>query len=305
MIALARRWGARSNEALGSDNLMYVLTMAGRFDEAYRIGIDVLQSSSEDTMEAPWLHLRLAHVDALRGQPEAARRRLMRCQALSSSDEVQSRAAYAACESAVALAEGQAGVALEAAFAPSAKRVAGDCRRRTSPFALLSRAPLTPYWPSLISRKAIACSVNSPAGRLAAVRRSSGHRSAVPRLAPRRTRHGGGRRAGLHGSRDRSLSDLGYPSGVPECSSTSPSGWSPRAASTRRRIRPRSRGHLRSARRRSPDDPCQGADPAGSTGGRRAERGSHLIAQSPSSRRRRITYSSSSRRMASSIGGCS
>ena len=37
-LALARRWGQRGSEAFAASNLMYILTMAGRLEEARRSG---------------------------------------------------------------------------------------------------------------------------------------------------------------------------------------------------------------------------------------------------------------------------
>jgi len=52
MLALARRGGARDNEAFAAQNLMYVLMMAGRLDEAYRLGTTVLQSGADESCPA-------------------------------------------------------------------------------------------------------------------------------------------------------------------------------------------------------------------------------------------------------------
>jgi len=115
-LALARRWGARQGEAFAASNLMYVLTMTGRLDEAYQLATEVLQSGSEEISEGSLLHFRLALLDALRGQAESARQHLARCAARATSDNVQDRAMYATGESAVALAEGNFRLALEAAL---------------------------------------------------------------------------------------------------------------------------------------------------------------------------------------------
>jgi len=115
MLTLARRWGARRMESLAADNLIYVLTMAGRLAEADRLGIDVLESGAGSTSEGRWLHLRLAVLHALRGQTESARHHLAGAAALAASDSVQDRAAYAAGESGVAQGEGNFRLALEAA----------------------------------------------------------------------------------------------------------------------------------------------------------------------------------------------
>jgi class 3 adenylate cyclase/tetratricopeptide (TPR) repeat protein len=115
-LALARRWGARDMEVFAAGNLMYVLTMAGRFEEAYKLGTDLLQSGVEESLLFGVPYQRLALLDALRGNTESARRHFSRCEAWAESDNVQDRAMYAAGESGVALAEGNFRVALEAAL---------------------------------------------------------------------------------------------------------------------------------------------------------------------------------------------
>jgi len=114
-LALARRWGSRAQEANTAVNLMYVLTMGGRLEEAYRLGTDVLQSASDENSSFNNIHLRLATLDALRGETESARQHLARSGAAVESDDVQDRAGYASTESGIALAEGDFPLALEAA----------------------------------------------------------------------------------------------------------------------------------------------------------------------------------------------
>ena len=77
-LALARRSGAREMEAFVACNLLYVLTMAGRFDEAYRIGTDLLESDAAETSSGRTLLLRLVTFGrsqrSRRGCPAAPRR---------------------------------------------------------------------------------------------------------------------------------------------------------------------------------------------------------------------------------------
>ena len=116
LLALARRWGARGSETLGAENLIYVLTMAGRFEEAYRLGTDVLQAGAGETPDARWLHSQMALVDALRGHVTRAGVHLANCEDMVSSDDAQDRAMYATAESGVALADGNFPLALGAAL---------------------------------------------------------------------------------------------------------------------------------------------------------------------------------------------
>jgi len=114
-LALTRRWGARPLEASAAANLMYVLAFTGRFEEAYRLGIDVLQTGAGETEESKQLHARLALLDSLCGRAGKARQHLDQAEAYAESDNVEYRAAYAAGESGVCLAEGNFRLALEAA----------------------------------------------------------------------------------------------------------------------------------------------------------------------------------------------
>ena len=114
-LAIARRWGDRGAEAVVAGNLMYVLTMAGSFDKAYRLGADLIEAGADETERVWQLHLRLALIDALRGRHEDARRHLAFCEASAKSDDPQDRAGFAAGESAVALASGDVPNALKTA----------------------------------------------------------------------------------------------------------------------------------------------------------------------------------------------
>ena len=59
-LALARRRGARDNEVFTAGNLMYVLTIGGRFEEAFRLGTEMLQTAGEQLRAAAHIHARLA-----------------------------------------------------------------------------------------------------------------------------------------------------------------------------------------------------------------------------------------------------
>ncbi|MGH9295717.1 MAG: hypothetical protein ACRD0B_10335, partial [Acidimicrobiales bacterium] len=114
-LELARQRGARGQEYFAAQNLMYVLVMDGRLEEAYRLGTELLQTGAHGLSGAT-LHGRLAHIDVLRGDSEAARSHLSSTEALATSEDAQARAMYANVESTVALSEGDFGRALGAAL---------------------------------------------------------------------------------------------------------------------------------------------------------------------------------------------
>ncbi len=114
-LALARRWGLRANEAIAASNLMYVLMMAGRLAEANQLGTDLLQAGGDERPGAAKIHYSIACLEALRGNADAAREHLAGCRAWAESDDVESKAAYAAGQAAVFLAENERRQALESA----------------------------------------------------------------------------------------------------------------------------------------------------------------------------------------------
>ncbi|MGH9294821.1 MAG: hypothetical protein ACRD0B_05770, partial [Acidimicrobiales bacterium] len=114
-LELARKRGARGLEYFAAVNLMYVLVMDGRLEEAYRLGTELLQTGAHG-LSGAILHGRLAHIDVLRGDSEAARSHLSSTEALATSEDAEARAMYANAESTVALSEGDFGRALGAAL---------------------------------------------------------------------------------------------------------------------------------------------------------------------------------------------
>ena len=86
-LAAARRVGARRMEETAAGNLMYVLIMAGRLDEAYRIGTEVHRGGAQSP---GWnqVALRLAWIEAIRGNSVAAREHLEPSSASADSDDV-------------------------------------------------------------------------------------------------------------------------------------------------------------------------------------------------------------------------
>ncbi len=115
-LALARRRGARRAEQELTNNLMYILTVAGRFDEAEQRANEFLESSSGDALfDLNILHSRLCFVAALRGDTEGARLHFAHCHDFADTDDIQDAAMYASLVTAIALAEGDHRRALEAA----------------------------------------------------------------------------------------------------------------------------------------------------------------------------------------------
>ena len=113
-LALARRWGLRENEATVASNLMYILTMAGRFDEVDRLGAELLQAGGNERPGADEINYSLACLEALRGNVEVAQEHLSVCDSWAESDNVQDRVLFLAAEAAVAL-EGRTRHTLETA----------------------------------------------------------------------------------------------------------------------------------------------------------------------------------------------
>ncbi len=114
-LALARRRGARDAEMFTAGNLMYVLTISGRHDEAIRLGTELLQVAGEQLRAARQIHARLAVLEALVGHVESAADHLAACRFWQESDDVQDRVGYSAVEAAVALAQKDYQAALDAA----------------------------------------------------------------------------------------------------------------------------------------------------------------------------------------------
>jgi len=111
-LALARRWGLRANEATVASNLMYILMMAGRFDDVDRLGAELSQTGTD----GPWaaeISEPLACLEAFRGNVDAAHKHLAICACWADSDDVQDRALYLAVEAAVSFSERQGRHALE------------------------------------------------------------------------------------------------------------------------------------------------------------------------------------------------
>ena len=112
-LALARRWGLRSHEAVAVGNLMYALMMAGRLGEAIQLGTELLQAGGDGRPGAEQVHYSLACLEAFRGNAPGAREHVARCHAWADSDDVQNKAVHAAVQAAVFLAGGDGRQAVE------------------------------------------------------------------------------------------------------------------------------------------------------------------------------------------------
>ena len=112
-LALAQRQGLRGLESVAAGNLMYVLMMAGRLDEARRLGTELVNAAGGERPGAESIHCALVHIEALCGKVDAAREHVSACGA--ESDDVQYRAMYAAAEAEASLAERRSRHALETA----------------------------------------------------------------------------------------------------------------------------------------------------------------------------------------------
>jgi class 3 adenylate cyclase/tetratricopeptide (TPR) repeat protein len=114
-LILARRWGQRGAEAFAAGNLMYILTMTGRLDEAEHLGNELFEAGGDDRPGAADIRARLVCLEALRGNAQAASEHLSVCRAWAESDDVQNRTAYRAMRAAVSLARGESREALQSA----------------------------------------------------------------------------------------------------------------------------------------------------------------------------------------------
>jgi hypothetical protein len=99
--------------------------MVGRLDEAYQLGVELLQSGGNERPGAGPINFSLACLDAVRGNVVVAREHAALCRAWEASDDVQQRAMFAVCEASVALAEGSHQKALEFARRATEEAIKG------------------------------------------------------------------------------------------------------------------------------------------------------------------------------------
>ena len=99
-----------------TSNLLYVLTVAGRFDQVEQRAGELLElGGAAAGIDVRPLHFRLSAVAALRGDTDRARAHADHCLDLADGDDVQNVAMAASLEAALALAEGDYSRALGAA----------------------------------------------------------------------------------------------------------------------------------------------------------------------------------------------
>ena len=97
-------------------NLMYVLMLAGRWDEAARLADDVLESAAgEATLDTSLLRFRKAFLEALRGETRKRGAQFAYCESWKDAEDVQASAMSSSGQGALALAAGEYRIALEAA----------------------------------------------------------------------------------------------------------------------------------------------------------------------------------------------
>jgi hypothetical protein len=97
-------------------NLLYVLVLAGRWDEADRVAADVFEPiAGQSGPDVSIIHFRQAYLLALRGDVPGARRHFAHCEHWRDSDDAQAIAMYWTGAGALALAAGEHSAALEVA----------------------------------------------------------------------------------------------------------------------------------------------------------------------------------------------
>ena len=111
-LAAARRAGSRVYESVAAGNLMRVWGYAGAWEDLERLGIELLDAAHERPGAEP-LHLELALLAAARGDVRGAREHLGGMTSWRGSEAAEPRWTYAACEATIALAGGDAEVALD------------------------------------------------------------------------------------------------------------------------------------------------------------------------------------------------
>ena len=112
-LDIARRAGSRIYESVAASNLMRVWEYAGAWDDLEQLGVELLDGARERP-GAEYLHLELTLLAASRGNTETAREHLAGMAPWRDTEANEARWTYAACEATIALAGGDAAVALDA-----------------------------------------------------------------------------------------------------------------------------------------------------------------------------------------------
>jgi len=111
-LATARHVGSRFFESGTASNLMRAWEYAGAWDDLERLGIELLDGAPERP-GAEYLHLALTLLATLRGNIPRAREHLAGMASWRHSEANEPRFTYAACQAAIALADGDAADALD------------------------------------------------------------------------------------------------------------------------------------------------------------------------------------------------
>ncbi|HEY2636862.1 MAG TPA: hypothetical protein VGI54_05700, partial [Solirubrobacteraceae bacterium] len=105
-LAIAGRLGNRGFEFIAGGNLMEVHLYRGRWGEVRRLAAELLDSDLQQP-HTGYVHARLAVLEALSGDAEAATRQLAACAQWAEAEDVEDRHIHAATRLAVALAVGR------------------------------------------------------------------------------------------------------------------------------------------------------------------------------------------------------
>ncbi len=123
-LELSRQFGDRSREAVGVGNVMLVLFLQGRWDEAERLGRERLEATSTPLPDPEFVLNRLVLLYCYRGQLGEARQALEAAGAWKSTLNLEPRNLYRACEGLVLLGEGRADEAFDLLSATATESLA-------------------------------------------------------------------------------------------------------------------------------------------------------------------------------------
>ncbi|MGH9302874.1 MAG: ATP-binding protein [Acidimicrobiales bacterium] len=112
-LSIARSLGNRASESLIAGNLMYVLSMAGRFEEGRALARELFESGGEARPGNEFIHYALGQQDALRGDLPSAESQLAAFASTAKGQDAQTRTLYPTLACEVALLRGDPAEALE------------------------------------------------------------------------------------------------------------------------------------------------------------------------------------------------
>ena len=105
-LAGSRRRGERVGESISAANILYVDLLAGRWDDVWRLGHELLDGN-EGRPGSEFVNLHLAELSLARGEIDAARAHIRAMDSWRQSQDPENAAIYAIIESALTLAEGR------------------------------------------------------------------------------------------------------------------------------------------------------------------------------------------------------